>query len=553
MKRLAILVLAFASICHAQGGGIGSNFSTVINNTGRPVAGAGVAVCQPLATTAASVTSNIAVLTMASNPVTAGFAQGMTLMVSGFTGGDTYFNGGTYNGSQITGGFTILSVTSTTIAYQLVHANASAGTNGTALQEGNISTGCGGLATVYTDPTDSVATANPFTTDGLGNWEVFGPSGTYYVQFYGASVTTTLRQVVVGSITGAVTASAANQVIVSTGVNTAAGQANVTYVPGTQLFTITGTNAPNVLTLAGTSSSSSSSFLLNSSMTSTATGPTVANGQFSTSWGGNGVGGGSVVEGVLLQTTATPTGVLTDLYGVRGVNTVSGSASSVANSISLYGQYNGTGITTNAYGVQGAVDGSAGTVTNGIGLYGSSIGAANNWALKTGAGIVEFAGQVTADSGITGVTATLACAYQGPASPVTGTSAAATYYTCTIPAGAIAAGAGIRFTIWAKHTTGTASITYTMSFGGTSTTGVGPSGSANQIEKIIYEVHNAAASSSSQTIGSVGQDSNVGTNSIHLDTSAINTASSVVVNFQFNVANTDAITPEMMITEMLAP
>ena len=39
-----------------------------------------------------------------------------------------------------------------------------------------------------------------------------------------------------------------------------------------------------------------------------------------------------------------------------------------------------------------------------------------------------------------------ACAYQGPASPVTGTGAAATYFTCTIPAGVMGAGQGIIIT-----------------------------------------------------------------------------------------------------------
>jgi hypothetical protein len=48
----------------------------------------------------------------------------------------------------------------------------------------------------------------------------------------------------------------------------------------------------------------------------------------------------------------------------------------------------------------------------------------------------------------------------------------------------------------------------------------------------------------------VGQDSNAGSNSIKLNTAAVNTASGVTINMQFNVASTDAITPEMFLVEL---
>lgn len=143
-----------------------------------------------------------------------------------------------------------------------------------------------------------------------------------------------------------------------------------------------------------------------------------------------------------------------------------------------------------------------------------------------------------------------ACSYQGPATAVTGTGAAATYYTCTLPAGVMGAGQGIIITVLAKHTTGTAAVNYTLSFGGTSTTAVPPAGAANQLERLTYIVMNNAGSTSAQTITTLGQDSNAGTNSIKLDTAAVNTSSAVTINFQFNVAATDAITPEMFLVEL---
>jgi hypothetical protein len=204
-KTLRAFLLALAALCsaagtHGQGGGLGSYSSPLVNNLGRPIPGADIAVCAPLATTGASVTGNVASLTMTSNPVTAGFVTGMQIIVAGFTGADTYFNGGSLANGQIVSGFTILSVTSTTITYTLVHANASASTNGTVVQEGNSSTSCAGLATVTSDPALQNTIAQPLVSDYLGNWAAFAAPGVYDVQFYGAGLTTTLRPVTISCV-----------------------------------------------------------------------------------------------------------------------------------------------------------------------------------------------------------------------------------------------------------------------------------------------------------------------------------------------------------------
>jgi hypothetical protein len=105
----AIALSTSAKFVTLQGGG-GSSAQVQLNFTPTTAP----------ATTAASVTSNVATLTMASNPITFGFVGGETVVVSGFTGGDTYFNGT----------FQLTAVTSTQIFYALTHANASAATNG---------------------------------------------------------------------------------------------------------------------------------------------------------------------------------------------------------------------------------------------------------------------------------------------------------------------------------------------------------------------------------------------------------------------------------------
>jgi hypothetical protein len=194
----ALIFLFSANATHAQSGALGSASSPVANAFGRPMAGVNVSICQPLATTAAQVISNTAVLTMAGNPLTVGFAVGMMIQVSGFSGADTYFNGGTFtNGTGIAGGYTILAVTSATITYSLTHANASASSNGTVLQQGNATTGCAGLSAIYSDPGMTQPITQPPVSDALGNWNAFAPSGQlYYVQFYGPGVTTSIRWMV---------------------------------------------------------------------------------------------------------------------------------------------------------------------------------------------------------------------------------------------------------------------------------------------------------------------------------------------------------------------
>lgn len=190
---LSVIITLLPALSLAQGGRI----QDIVFRSGIGIGGVNVAVCAPLATTAASVSGNLVTFTMSSNPVTAGFAQGGTIWTAGFTGGDTYLNVGTFTGTGILGGLTILSVTPTTIVATLVHANASAGSNGTILQMGTTIIPCGGKVTLYTDSTLSVPSINPVVSDGYGNFGYWVPPGQYYYQMYGPTLSTTLRAVTV--------------------------------------------------------------------------------------------------------------------------------------------------------------------------------------------------------------------------------------------------------------------------------------------------------------------------------------------------------------------
>ena len=126
-----------------------------------------------LATTAASVSGNIATLTMASNPITAGFVSGRSALIIGFTGTDTYFNGT----------FILTGVTSTQLTYALTHANNSASTNGGAIQTPTASSGCSPTTSVYSDQALTSVITQPFADDGKGNIGFFATPGNYYVAY----------------------------------------------------------------------------------------------------------------------------------------------------------------------------------------------------------------------------------------------------------------------------------------------------------------------------------------------------------------------------------
>lgn len=189
--RVLALFSLFAGSAYAQGflyqnvllrGGGGGNGAV-------PVANATVAVCNPagLATTAASVSGNVATLTMSSNPQTAGFGIGATITVSGFTGSDTYFNGN----------FVLTGVSSTTLTFNLTHANASASSNGAVVQ--TVSQGatwsCAPLASIFTTAQLNAPENNPFNTDNYGNYAFAAAPGTYNVSFTGAATIATEQSV----------------------------------------------------------------------------------------------------------------------------------------------------------------------------------------------------------------------------------------------------------------------------------------------------------------------------------------------------------------------
>lgn len=236
LLSLLFVSLLFPTLSRAQGARITAD-PIALSGSGRPVGGANVAVCAPLATTAAVGNGTLLTFTMASNPITAGFASGGTLLVAGFTAGDTALNAGTISGNVITGGYTVITVSSTSIvvASSLV---ITAATNGTILQMGTSTIPCGALATLYTDASLATTTTNPIRTDGLGNYGAGIVGGTYYTQIYGSGITTSIRQFVTGSGSGLGGTIATGQIAFATAPNTIGGDADFLWDTTNKFFTV---------------------------------------------------------------------------------------------------------------------------------------------------------------------------------------------------------------------------------------------------------------------------------------------------------------------------
>jgi len=67
-----------------------------------------------------------------------------------------------------------------------------AGATVTVCQPTAIGTPCSPLATIYTDATLTVPAANPFQTDGIGNYHFYAPAGRYQLQVSGPGITGTI-------------------------------------------------------------------------------------------------------------------------------------------------------------------------------------------------------------------------------------------------------------------------------------------------------------------------------------------------------------------------
>jgi len=129
------------------------------------------------------------------------------------------------------------------------------------------------------------------------------------------------------------------------------------------------------------------------------------------------------------------------------------------------------------------------------------------------------------------------------AAALVGNAGDQTFYTCTVPASVVGINKGFEVRVYFKHSTGTASVTYKASFGGTNLFTQASVSHANGI-MINVECRNNAATNAQDCV--TWYDDGDTAQTFTSSTPAIDTTVNQNVVFTFNVANTDQITPNMM-------
>jgi hypothetical protein len=120
-----------------------------------------------------------------------------------------------------------------------------------------------------------------------------------------------------------------------------------------------------------------------------------------------------------------------------------------------------------------------------------------------------------------------------------GSGANQTVYTVSIPGGTMASSECLDITVWYNHSTGSASTTFALDYAGTTITSAAQTAST-RLAEIATLCNNPGSTSAQQAIGMIQNGT--------IDTSAprqlaINSANAQSLNFKFNVASTDQVTP----------
>ena len=143
-----------------------------------------------------------------------------------------------------------------------------------------------------------------------------------------------------------------------------------------------------------------------------------------------------------------------------------------------------------------------------------------------------------------GNTVTLLCS-SGPAAAIVGNSSAQTFYSCTIPANAVANLKGLRATAVWSHSTGTATVTYGLTLNGVacwpSNNTAATVGGLNQSANFIETGSTTGNVMTAQSFFSFTTTSLTG----------LAWTAGQTLAFTFNVANTDQVTPLFFLVELI--
>jgi hypothetical protein len=133
----------------------------------------------------------------------------------------------------------------------------------------------------------------------------------------------------------------------------------------------------------------------------------------------------------------------------------------------------------------------------------------------------------------------------GPQSAIVGTGAAANIYSFTVPANTMSATSCLRVTMGWQHSTGSASVTFAFSFGGSSQTIIAATSAGFGMS--TWLVCNTSTSAQNAIVNAPGYLNGI---LIPANTTlAIDTTVNQTIAATFNVAATDQVTPKFWMVE----
>jgi hypothetical protein len=137
---------------------------------------------------------------------------------------------------------------------------------------------------------------------------------------------------------------------------------------------------------------------------------------------------------------------------------------------------------------------------------------------------------------------------QGNSAAVTGTGAAATLYTYTLPASTVANLKGIRVTVGVLHSTGSASVNYVLNLNGQQVAQFGTSavGSGLMFCSTVLNTGSTTGVATNQL-----NTTNAATSGYAATVTGLSWSAGQTVQFTFSVAGTDQVTPILFLVELL--
>jgi hypothetical protein len=142
--------------------------------------------------------------------------------------------------------------------------------------------------------------------------------------------------------------------------------------------------------------------------------------------------------------------------------------------------------------------------------------------------------------------------FQGPSAAVQGTGANVTLYTYTLKGKQLLAGKGIRIRVIWQHTTATAAVSYSISYGGSNIVLISFNDPAATVTDLTLTMFNNVGATGAQTTYVYAAVN--GTTLLSapvVNTTAIDSTVDQSLNFVFNAANTEFVTPKGFFVELM--